>query len=117
MIELQNEGAIINISSVSRAGNVGQANYSAAKAGVAADTVVWARELARYGIRVAGVAPGLIETDMVASMKPEALERMTAVIPLKRLGKPREIAHSVAFLLENDYFTGRILELDGGVRM
>lgn len=117
MIELQNEGAIINISSVSRAGNVGQANYSAAKAGVAADTVVWARELARYGIRVAGVAPGLIETDMVASMKPEALERMTAVIPLKRLGKPREIAHSVAYLLENDYFTGRILELDGGVRM
>lgn len=117
MIELQNEGAIINISSVSRAGNVGQANYSAAKAGVAADTVVWARELARYGIRVAGVAPGFIETDMVASMKPEALERMTAVIPLKRLGKPREIAHSVAYLLENDYFTGRILELDGGVRM
>lgn len=117
MIELQNEGAIINISSVSRAGNVGQANYSAAKAGVAADTVVWARELARYGIRVAGVAPGFIETDMVASMKPEALERMTAVIPLKRLGKPREIAHSVAYLLENDYFTGRILELDGGVRL
>ena len=117
MIELQNEGAIINISSVSRAGNIGQANYSAAKAGVAADTVVWARELARYGIRVAGVAPGFIETDMVASMKPEALERMTAVIPLKRLGKPREIAHSVAYLLENDYFTGRILELDGGVRL
>ncbi|KIP98618.1 MULTISPECIES: SDR family oxidoreductase [Pseudomonas] len=117
MIELQNEGAIINISSVSRAGNVGQANYSAAKAGVAADTVVWARELARYGIRVAGVAPGFIETDMVASMKPEVLERMTAVIPLKRLGKPREIAHSVAYLLENDYFTGRILELDGGVRL
>lgn len=117
MIELQNEGAIINISSVSRAGNVGQANYSAAKAGVAADTVVWARELARYGIRVAGVAPGFIETDMVASMKPEALERMTSVIPLKRLGKPREIAHSVAYLLENDYFTGRILELDGGVRL
>lgn len=117
MIELQNEGAIINISSVSRAGNIGQANYSAAKAGVAADTVVWARELARYGIRVAGVAPGFIETDMVASMKPEALERMTSVIPLKRLGKPREIAHSVAYLLENDYFTGRILELDGGVRL
>lgn len=117
MIELQNEGAIINISSVSRAGNIGQANYSAAKAGVAADIVVWARELARYGIRVAGVAPGFIETDMVASMKPEALERMTSVIPLKRLGKPREIAHSVAYLLENDYFTGRILELDGGVRL
>ena len=63
MIELKNTGAIINISSISRAGNMGQANYSAAKAGVAADTVVWAKELARYGIRVAGVAPGFIETD------------------------------------------------------
>lgn len=63
MIELKNEGAIVNISSISRAGNMGQANYSAAKAGVAADTVVWAKELARYGIRVAGVAPGFIETD------------------------------------------------------
>ncbi len=117
MIELQNEGAIINISSVSRAGNIGQANYSAAKAAVAADTVVWARELARYGIRVAAVAPGFIETDMIASMKPEALQRMTDVIPLKRLGKPQEVAHAIAFLLENDYFTGRTLELDGGVRL
>lgn len=117
MIELKSQGAIINISSISRAGNMGQANYSAAKAGVAADTVVWARELARYGIRVAGVAPGFIETEMVASMKPEALEKMTAGIPLKRLGKPVEIAHSVAYILENDYFTGRILELDGGLRL
>lgn len=117
MIELQNEGAIVNISSVSRAGNIGQANYSAAKAAVAADTVVWARELARYGIRVAAVAPGFIETDMIASMKPEALQRMTDVIPLKRLGKPQEVAHAIAFLLENDYFTGRTLELDGGVRL
>ncbi|TBV07261.1 SDR family oxidoreductase [Phytopseudomonas dryadis] len=117
MIELQNQGAIVNISSISRAGNIGQANYSAAKAGVAADTVVWARELARYDIRVAGVAPGFIETDMVASMKPEALERMTTAIPLKRLGTPQEIAHSVAYILENDYYTGRILELDGGMRL
>jgi 3-oxoacyl-[acyl-carrier protein] reductase len=106
MIELKNEGAIINISSISRAGNIGQANYSAAKAGVA-----------RYGIRVAGVAPGFIETEMVASMKPEALERMTSVIPLRRMGKPAEIAHSVAYILENDYYTGRILELDGGLRL
>ena len=81
MIELKNEGAIVNISSISRAGNMGQANYSAAKAGVAADTVVWAKELARYGIRVAGVAPGFIETEMTAGMKPEALEKMTAGIP------------------------------------
>ncbi|HEX5843707.1 MAG TPA: SDR family oxidoreductase [Pseudomonas sp.] len=117
MIELKSEGAIVNISSISRAGNIGQANYSAAKAGVAADTVVWARELARYGIRVAGVAPGFIETEMTGSMKPEALEKMTAGIPLRRMGKPAEIAHSVAYILENDYYTGRILELDGGLRL
>lgn len=117
MIEQQTQGVIINISSISRAGNVGQANYSAAKAGVAADTVVWARELARYGIRVGGIAPGFIETEMTASMKPEALTKVTAGIPLKRMGKPEEIAHSAAYILENDYFTGRILELDGGLRL
>ena len=117
MIELDNQGAIVNISSISRAGNMGQANYSAAKAGVAADTVVWAKELARYGIRVAGVAPGFIETEMTGSMKPEALEKMTSGIPLRRMGKPAEIAHSVAYIMENDYYTGRILELDGGLRL
>ena len=117
MVELKSEGAIVNISSISRAGNMGQTNYSAAKAGVASATVVWAKELARYGIRVAGVAPGFIETEMVASMKPEALEKMTSGIPLKRMGKPAEIAHSVAYIFENDYYTGRILELDGGLRL
>lgn len=117
MVELQSQGAIVNISSISRAGNMGQTNYSAAKAGVASATVVWAKELARYGIRVAGVAPGFIETEMVASMKPEALEKMIAGIPLRRMGKPAEIAHSVAYIFENDYYTGRILELDGGLRL
>jgi len=117
MVELKSEGAIINISSISRAGNMGQTNYSAAKAGVASATVVWAKELARYGIRVAGVAPGFIETEMVASMKPEALEKMTSGIPLRRMGEPAEIAHSVAYIFENDYYTGRILELDGGLRL
>src|SRR5690606_7384928 len=117
MLEYQRGGVIVNISSISRAGNMGQTNYSAAKAGVASATVVWAKELARYGIRVAGVAPGFIETEMVASMKPEALEKMTAGIPLRRMGKPDEIAHSVAYIFENDYYTGRILELDGGLRL
>jgi len=117
LVELQRAGVIVNISSISRAGNMGQTNYSAAKAGVASATVVWAKELARYGIRVAGVAPGFIETEMVASMKPEALEKMTAGIPLRRMGKPEEIAHSVAYIFENDYYTGRILELDGGLRL
>ena len=117
MIELKNQGAIVNISSISRGGNMGQANYSAAKAGVAADTVVWAKELAAYGIRVAGIAPGFIETEMTKSMKSEVLEKMTALIPLQRMGKPEEIAHSAAYIFENDYYTGRILELDGGLRL
>ena len=117
MVELQSKGLIINISSISRAGNIGQSNYSAAKAGVASLTVVWARELARYGIRVAGIAPGFIETEMTGGMKPEALEKMTAGIPLRRMGKPEEIAHSVVYLFENDYYSGRILELDGGLRL
>lgn len=117
MIENGNPGVIINISSVSRAGNVGQSNYSAAKAGVAALAVTWAKELARYGIRVAAIAPGFIATDMVASMKPEALEKMTAQIPLRRMGTPDEIAHTARFIFENDYLTGRVIETDGGIRL
>jgi len=110
-------GVIVNISSISRAGNTGQTNYSAAKAGVAAMTVVWAKELARHGIRVGAVAPGFIRTPMVVGMKPEALSRMTAPIPLGRLGEPEEIAHAVSFIFENELFTGRCLEVDAGLRL
>jgi 3-oxoacyl-[acyl-carrier protein] reductase len=117
MINLAVSGVIVNVSSISRAGNAGQTNYSAAKAGVAAMTVVWAKELARYGIRVGAVAPGFIRTPMVAGMKPEALAKMTSPIPLGRLGEPEEIAHAVGFIFENDLFTGRCLEVDAGLRM
>ena len=106
MIKGGEGGCIINISSISRAGNMGQSNYSAAKAGVASMAVVWAKELARYGIRANAIAPGFIATEMTASMKPEALEKMTAGIPAKRMGVPDEIAHAVTFLLENDYMSG-----------
>ncbi len=117
MIRLGNGGCIVNISSLSRAGNFGQSNYSAAKAGVAALTVVWAKELARYGIRVNAIAPGFIKTEMVASMKPELLAKMAAGIPVQRLGEPNEIAATAAFILENDYYNGRVLEIDGGQRL
>lgn len=117
MIKLGTEGVIINISSISKVGNMGQTNYSAAKAGVAAMAVTWAKELARHGIRAAAIAPGFIATDMVASMKPEALEKMAAGIPLKRMGTPEEIGHSCAYIFENDYFTGRVIEMDGGLRL
>ncbi|HEY8520764.1 MAG TPA: SDR family oxidoreductase [Gammaproteobacteria bacterium] len=117
MIELGHGGCIINISSLSRRGNFGQSNYSASKAGVAALTVVWAKELARHRIRVNAIAPGFVKTEMVASMKPEMLEKMAAGIPLGRLGEPREIAHAAVFLVENDYVNGRVLEIDGGQRL
>ncbi len=117
MIAQKTAGVIVNISSISRAGNIGQSNYSAAKAGVAALTVCWARELARFQIRVAGIAPGFIETEMTKNMKPEALEKMTAGIPLKRMGAPVEIAQTVQFILENDYLSGRIIEIDGALRL
>ncbi len=117
MTEAGTAGCIINISSISRAGNRGQSNYSAAKAGVAALTTVWAGELARYGIRSMCIAPGFIETAMTASMKPEALEKMTKGIPLKRMGRPEEIAKTVAFILENDYLSGRVIEVDGALRL
>jgi 3-oxoacyl-[acyl-carrier protein] reductase len=117
MIKLGNGGVIINISSISRAGNMGQTNYTAAKAGVAAMTVTWGKELARYGIRTGSIAPGFINTEMVAAMKPEAREKLTAGIPLKRMGEPDEIAHAVEFIFENDYFSGRMIEVDGVLRL
>ena len=117
MIDLGVEGCIINISSISRHGNMGQTNYTATKAGVEAMAVTWAKELARYGIRAASIAPGYIGTEMVMSMKPEALDKIAAGIPAKRLGKPEEIARTVSFILENDYVNGRCIEVDGALRI
>ena len=117
MIKQGEGGAIVNISSIARAGNFGQTNYAAAKAGVVAMATTWARELARFGIRSAAVAPGMIATEMTAGMKPEAQEKMTSGIPLRRMGSPDDIARAVRFILENDYVSGRVIEVDGGLRI
>ncbi|MFV7668555.1 SDR family oxidoreductase [Shewanella algae] len=117
MISSGQEGVIINISSLARAGNVGQSNYAASKAGVAAMAVGWAKELARYKIRAAAVAPGVIATEMTAAMKPEALERLEKMVPIGRLGDAAEIASTVKFIIENDYVNGRVFEIDGGIRL
>lgn len=117
MAKAGNGGVIINISSVARAGNIGQTNYAATKAGVVAMTVTWARELGRYGIRCGAIAPGFIETPMTAQMKPEAIERALSMVPLRRWGQPNEIAHSARYIIENDFFSGRVVEIDGGVRL
>lgn len=117
MIRAGNGGVLVNISSISRAGNMGQTNYSATKAGVEAMSVAWAKELARFGIRAASISPGFIGTEMVRSMKLEALEKMTQGIPAKRLGEPDEIAATVQFIIENDYISGRDFAIDGGLRL
>lgn len=114
MVKLGNGGVIINISSISRHGNAGQSNYSAAKAGVVALAVVWAKELARHGIRAAAIAPGGVRTEILSTMKPEMLEKLIAPVPLKRLAEPAEIADAAAFVIANEFFTGRCLDIDGG---
>lgn len=107
-------GVIVLIASISRHGNVGQASYSAAKAGVVADTRVWARELAPYGIRVGAISPGLFETPILDAVAPATLRDYLARIPLGRLGRPDEISHALRFIVECDYFTGECVELNGG---
>ncbi len=117
MIRAGNGGVLVNISSISRHGNMGQTNYSATKAGVEAMSVAWAKELARFGVRSASISPGFIGTEMVRSMKPEALEKMCQSIPASRLGEPDEIAATVQFIIENDYISGRDFAIDGGLRL
>ena len=117
MVKRGQGGVIINISSVSRHGNPGQTNYSATKAGVAAMAEVWAKELARYDIRTGSIAPGYTRTDILAAMRPEILDKLTAQVPLRRLGEAGEIAHAAIFIVENDFFTGRCVDVDGGMRI
>lgn len=117
MIETQSEGVIINVSSVSRGGNMGQTNYSASKSAVSTMTVSWGKELARFKIRTGCIAPGLVNTAMAAQMRPEMLERFLSTVPAGRLAEVEELGHAAKFIFENDYFTGRTLELDGGTRV
>jgi 3-oxoacyl-[acyl-carrier protein] reductase len=111
------EAVIVNLSSIARAGNPGQSNYAASKAGLDACTRTWALELARYGIRVGGVAPGVTETGFLEGFSEEALGKLRAGIPLGRLGRPEDIWRAVRFILEDDFFTGRTVEIDGGAAM
>ncbi len=111
-------GVIVPISSIARHGNMGQTNYSATKAGVVAMTVAWSKELARFGVRVGAVAPGFIGTEMVLkSMQQEAREKMEKMIPIGRIGRPDEIAHTVQYIVENDYLSGETIDVTGGMRL
>jgi 3-oxoacyl-[acyl-carrier protein] reductase len=111
------EAVIVNISSAARHGNRGQSNYSAAKAGLVADTKLWAEELAQHGIRTGAIAPGFVDTPILRGMKPEVLEEMLKVVPLRRPGSAHEMWLAVRFILECDYFTGRCIDVDGGIKI
>jgi 3-oxoacyl-[acyl-carrier protein] reductase len=109
-----NPGLVVNISSITGAGNPGQGNYAAAKAGLDAATRTWALELAQHGIRVGGIAPGLIDTPMAAGLAAAARTEMIADVPLGRMGRPEEIWAALRFIVECDFFTGRVVLVDGG---
>ncbi len=113
-------GRIVNISSViGRMGNFGQANYAASKAGMIGLTKTLAKEFASKGITVNAIAPGFIETDMVRSVPDETMKKILEKIPLGRLGKPDEVAGTVAYLVsgEGDYITGQVIDINGGLHI
>jgi 3-oxoacyl-[acyl-carrier protein] reductase len=108
-------GVFVNMSSISRHGNRGQSNYVAAKAALAANTLTWARELAPYGIRVAAVAPGMVETPMTKGMNQKARDAVVAQIPVGRIGTVEDLWVAVRFAIECDYFNARTVDVDGGL--
>jgi acetoacetyl-CoA reductase len=113
-------GRIVNIGSINgQAGQYGQVNYAAAKSGIHGFTKALAQEGARAGITVNAIAPGYIDTDMVAAVPPEVLEKIVAKIPVGRLGKAGEIARGVTFLCSEDggFITGSTLSINGGQHM
>lgn len=116
----QRKGKIINISSVvALTGNMGQCNYAAAKAGIIGFTKSVAREVGSRGIQVNAVAPGFIESDMTAGLSKDIKEQSLAQIPLRRFGKPEDIANIVSFLASSqaDYITGQVIGVNGGMFM
>lgn len=114
----QKSGGIVNISSVSGISGIArQVNYSASKAGIIGLTKALAKEVAPYGIRVNCLAPGFIETDMSAAIKPELKDKYKESIPLGRFGAPEDVAKAVLFLLgdQSNYLTGQVIKVDGGL--
>ncbi|HEX3395233.1 MAG TPA: SDR family NAD(P)-dependent oxidoreductase [Steroidobacteraceae bacterium] len=112
-------GVIVNIASVAAFdGQIGQAAYSASKAGIVGMTLPMARDLSSIGVRVNTIAPGLIETPLLGSLPADVLDALgKSVLYPKRLGRPNEIAHLAIAIIENDYLNGECIRVDGGIRM
>ncbi len=116
MIKTRSKGVIINISSISAQGNIGQSAYSASKAGIESFTKVIAKELGAWGIRAACLAPGYMNTPSTHTvMNEETLNNIVKSVPLRRLGKTDEVANGICFIIENDFFNGKVLSIDGGL--
>jgi 3-oxoacyl-[acyl-carrier protein] reductase len=113
----ERDGVIVGISSLARAGNAGQSCYAASKAGLDAATRSWALELSPHGIRVASIAPGVIDTPILDNVNEEAREALRERIPLGRFGHPHEVWLALKYVLECGFFNGRVLEVDGGAHM
>ncbi len=116
LIEKRKKGVVINMSSICANGNIGQSAYSAAKAGVDALTKVWSKELSGLGIRFASVAPGFCETNgLKNSLNEKVIDRWIDNVPLKRLSSIEEIIEAVLFIVRNEFFNGKVLQIDGGL--
>jgi len=110
------KGVVVSVSSIAARGNAGQSAYAAAKAGVEALTRSWAKELGPMGLRFVALAPGFIDTASTrAALSPAALQRLQQAVPLRRLGTPEAVYLALRQAIENDYMTGTVLEIDGGL--
>jgi len=118
MMQRRTKGVVVSLSSVAAVGNAGQGAYSAAKAGVNALTVAWAKELGPLGIRFVAIAPGFTNTETtVRVLEGKVLENWVKQTPLRRMGTPDDIVQSILFAIQNDFLTGKVIEVDGGLRL
>jgi len=118
MVKTRSKGVIINISSISANGNAGQSAYSATKAALNALTVTWSKELGMFGIRAVAIAPGFMDTPSTrAALTENKIKQYQNATPLNRMGKTDELLNAVIFVMENDFYNGTILSLDGGLKI